>query len=389
MSVYIFGKTFLLGVAVLNLRDSCFLSPNSTAAEVIVGRVLEGELVAPLSFISSFFILVEVYGGFSSIFLMFLLIFCHGAVFCGIDLIKGKKHRGTDQLFCTPERLHILAYVLTPVFIFDIFFVMTMATVANVYLFAIASLDYCQFAYFGLSVRLLVYCLAFAVPTVFVYIHKHGDDCDPLSFLLALLPVVIFGLKLVTISSSLTTFFTVAFSESLPVRYSYSVFTAIIVITAFIVACTQVVLFILSICDKNDIDCCRKFSHCFAHVVFLIDIVSGIGLIVLNAYILSTTQLDDSRRLKSIEVTLILTCVFFVLNFKHILIAEFCNHGPLGELLLLKCFRRLDWNCCNGLKTKLEKRKEERKNNRLDYNCCGLKNYLEEKMDERSKDISN
>ena len=304
MCTCIVGNFLLLGLAILNLRDPCFLSPNSTAAEVIVGTVSEGELAAPHSFISSFFVLVEVYGGGGSFSLMLLLIFCVGFVYFGIDLFKGvKKH----HFFCTFERMPILAYVLTPVFIIDVFGVMTMATIANMYLFAIASLDYCQFAYIGLGV---VYCLAFAVPTVFVYIHKHGDDCDPLSFLLALLPVVIFGLKLVTISSSLTTFFTVAFSESLPVRYSYSVFTAIIVITAFIVACTQVVLFILSICDKNDIDCCRKFSHCFAHVVFLIDIVSGIGLIVLNAYILSTTQLDDSRRLKSIEVTLILTCIF-------------------------------------------------------------------------------
>ena len=314
----------------------------------------------------------ECFGPGLGIFLIPLLTIGSDYFYRIYDTCKGQE-RDMRQCGCTEKTTERRLKFLLPVIFVDILSVMTLAPFSNVYPFTVASLTNCPGAYILILARMLFYSLGLAVPTIYAQLHWQKNNLQYLPFLKFAGTLIAFALNVCTVSSSLATFFKVAFYQEMAVRYSYLVFTALVAVIALLNSYVKV-LSMIKFCI-NKFDLWKRFFKYAGHASFLSASVASIGLITLNAYIFAKSPNAEDRLLA--RSSLIITCITFVFSFRHFLLSEFCGRTPLGEYCLLKCLYKVDTGCC-GLRNKLKKEHEQRDQERKKRQTYKITNPMPE-----------
>ena len=139
--------------------------------------------------------------------------------------------------------------------------------------------------------------------------------------------------KLMTCSSCIATYVSVASHEYVSLRDAYFTFSIIIGISALVTYYNTLVKLIHIGADK--LDRWKLIHEILGHVIFGVDTLANVALIVMNAYIFKTTS--SSAVESSAERSLIITVVSTAVSLKHFLTSEFCRHGPLYKFVFFKC----------------------------------------------------
>ena len=130
-----------------------------------------------------------------------------------------------------------------PFVIFDCISVVLMGPIGNVDMFVLK----CPEGYVSVAIRIGFYLSALSLPTVYAYL-RNRDEEPQLGELKDLVGILIkIALRLVTCSSCLATFITIAYPEPEAFRYTYLTFTVIIGVTALLTYYNNYSKFILGI----------------------------------------------------------------------------------------------------------------------------------------------
>lgn len=229
-------------------------------------------------------------------------------------------------------RMNEIIKAVRPFVIFDCVFVVLMGPIGNVQMFVLK----CPEAYVSVVLRIGFYLSALSLPTVYAYLHNRDEE-PQLGELKDLVGILIkIALRLVTCSSCLATFITIAYPEQEAFRYTYLAFTVIIGVTALLTYYETVGKLVEVTLDK--MDACMKFHECFNHFIFWPSTIANLGLLGMNAYILN--KYLTSKGFFSSGVSLVLNFTSFVIGTViYTFGSKFCGHGPL--------YRKCKSCCCN------------------------------------------
>ena len=218
-----------------------------------------------------------------------------------------------------------------PFVIFDCISVVLMGPIGNVDMFVLK----CPEGYVSVAIRIGFYLSALSLPTVYAYL-RNRDEEPKLGELKDLVGILIkIALRLVTCSSCLATFITIAYPEPEAFRYTYLTFTIIVGVTALLTYYETVAKLVEVARDK--MDSCVVFHECFNHFIFWPSTIANLGLLGMNAYILN--KYLSSAGFHSSGVSLVLNCVSFIIGTAlYTFGSRFCGHGPL--------YRKCKSCCC-------------------------------------------
>ena len=216
--------------------------------------------------------------------------------------------------------------------IFDCVFVVLMGPIGNVQMFVLK----CPEAYVSVVLRIGFYLSALSLPTVYAYL-RNRDEEPQLGELTGLVGILLkIALRLVTCSSCLATFITIAYPEPEAFRYTYLAFTIIVGTTALLTYYEAVAKLVEVARDKTD--SCVKFHEYFNHFIFWPSTIANLGLLGMNAFILN--KYLSSAGFLSSGVSLVLNCVGFIVGTAiYTFGSKFCGHGPLYKMCKNCCSR--------------------------------------------------
>ena len=228
-------------------------------------------------------------------------------------------------------RMDEIIKAVRPFVIFDCVFVVLMGPIGNVQMFVLK----CPEAYVSVVLRIGFYLSALSLPTVYAYL-RNRDEEPQLGELKDLVGILIkIALRLVTCSSCLTTFITIAYPEPEAFRYTYLTFTIIIGITALLTYYEAVEKLVEVALDR--MDSCMVSHGCFNHFTFWLSTIANLGLLGMNAYILD--KYLSSKGFSLSGASLVLNSASFIIGTAlYTFGSKFCGHGPLHK----KCK-----NCCS------------------------------------------
>jgi len=229
-------------------------------------------------------------------------------------------------------RMNEIIRAVRPLVIFDCISVVLLGPIGNVQMFVLK----CPEGYVSVVLRIGFYLSALSLPTVYVYL-RNRDEEPQLGELTDLVSILIkIALRLVTCSSCLATFITIAYPEQEAFRYTYLAFTIIIGITALLTYYEAVAKLVEVARDKTD--SCVKFHDYFNHFIFWPSTIANLGLLGMNAYILN--KYLSSAGFSSSGVSLVLNCLGFIVGTAiYTFGSKFCGHGPLCKMCKNCCSR--------------------------------------------------
>lgn len=229
------------------------------------------------------------------------------------------------------RRINEIFVAVRPLVIFDCLFIIVFGPIGNVYMF----IARCPEVYVTIALRIGFYLSALSLPVVYSYLRNRDEqpqfgELKDFVFILVKLAV-----KLVTCSSCLATFITLAYPENISFRYIYLAFTLLVGLSALITYYETLVKLVKIALDK--IDAWKKFHEWFSHFIFWPSTIANIGLLTMNAYILH--KYLSVAGFHSSGVSLVMNCVGLVFgSVIYIFTDKFCGHGPLYKEIF-PCFK--------------------------------------------------
>ena len=223
-------------------------------------------------------------------------------------------------------RMNEIFVAVRPLVIFDCLFIVLFGPIGNVNMFVLKCLE----AYVSIALRIGFYLSALSLPVVYSYL-RNRDEQPQFGELKDLVGILIkLALRLVTCSSCLATFITIAYPEELYFRYTYLAFTIVIGLSALLTYYETLLKLVKFALDKTDQ--CTKFHEWVSHFNFWPSTIANLGLLGMNAYILH--KYLTIAGFHSSGVSLVLNVVSFIFGTViYIFGDKFCGHGPLYKKL--------------------------------------------------------
>ena len=285
---------------------------NSTSAEVPDSNTSEALPFTVASWITRVSLYYELVVGYGTAFIV-------GCCLCRFYKCQWQR---LGCLNVDETRMNEIIKTIRPFVIFDCIFVVLLGPIGNVQMFVLK----CPEGYVSVALRIGFYLSALSLPTVYAYL-RNRDEEPQLGELKDLVGILVkIALRLVTCSSCLATFITIAYPEQEAFRYTYLAFTIIIGVTALLTYYETVAKLGKIALDK--MDACMKCHEWFNHFIFWPSTLANLGLLGMNAYILN--KYLSSAGFLSSGVSLVLNCVSFIIGTAiYTFGSTFCGHGPL------------------------------------------------------------
>ena len=316
------------------VRGICYLTPFNSANLFNSTNLSNSTSTKPYNNITSEPLPIEVAFWITRVSLYYESLVGAGTfiiVVCCLSRFYKCQHQRRSCFKIDETRMNELIRAIRPLVIFDCIFVVLMGPIGNVQMFVLK----CPEGYVSVVLRIGSYLLALSLPTVYAY-HRNRDEEPQLGELTGLVGILLkIALRLVTCSSCLATFITIAYPEPEAFRYTYLAFTIIVGTTALLTYYEAVAKLVEVALDR--MDSCVMFHECFNHFMFWLSTIANLCLLGMNAFILN--KYLSSKGFSSSGTSLVLNSASFVIGTAlYSFGSKFCGHGPLCK----KCK-----NCCS------------------------------------------